>query len=223
MSTCVRTPSAPSPTRPSRQMSSFCVGEHSRNSPSAVTSENPATCPASPVNAEPVPCVEVEIEPAIVWAVMSPMLARANPAAASRWLTSCNTMPAGMRATIRVLSIPIPSPKSLGRSKMSLLGTIAVKLWPLPAMRMRWLSFAPATIPCNSSTLRGACMLRGRARTVPAQLRQRVIRRRGSCRRRIRVPAARSARAEHSRNRGRTPASRTWRRTPRCSRSTASL
>ena len=125
-------------------MSSFCVGEHSRNSPSAVTSEKPATCPASPVNAEPVPCVEVEIEPAIVWAVMSPMLARANPAAASRWLTSCNTMPAGMRATMRVLSTPMaaslsfaPSPKSCGKSKMSSLGTIGVKLWPLPAMRMR--------------------------------------------------------------------------------------
>ena len=80
-------------------------------SPFALTKPNPTTCPAKPVNPRPVPWVDVEIDPAIVWAVMSPMLARANPAAARYSLTSLNLIPAGTRATRRSLSIPTPSPK----------------------------------------------------------------------------------------------------------------
>jgi len=56
---------------------------------------------------------------------------------------------------------------------MSLLGTIGVKLCPLPAMRMRWLPVAPRTMSCSAATLEGWCSWLGRTDTVPAQLRQR--------------------------------------------------
>ena len=58
---------------------------------------------------------------------------------------------------------------------MSLLGTIGVKLCPLPAMRMRWLPLALRTMSCSEVTLVGRCNAVGRASTLPAQLRQRRI------------------------------------------------
>ena len=230
MSTHTKMPRLPSPTRPRRQTSLFCVSEHSSNEPSAVTSPNPATCPARPVNVRPVPCVDVEIEPATVWAVMSPMFASATPAAARCWLASCSTIPAGIRAIIRAVSMPTPSPKSCGFSSTSLLGTIGVKLCPLPAMRIRRPGWVLRTRCCSSSTVRGVARVEGFARTLPAQFRHDAItspprvRRfsRGCCgRRRRRAPTVQSARAVRSCSRGRTPASRTWHRIPRCSRNTA--
>ena len=56
---------------------------------------------------------------------------------------------------------------------MSLLGTIGVKLCPLPAMRMRWLPWALRTMSCSAAILVGWCSWLGRTDTVPAQLRQR--------------------------------------------------
>ena len=58
---------------------------------------------------------------------------------------------------------------------MSLLGTIGVKLCPLPAMRMRWLPLALRTMSCSAVTLVGRCNTAGRASTLPAQFRQRRI------------------------------------------------
>ena len=60
-------PSAPRPTRAQWNSSDSSVGEQSTALPSASTSRRATIWPASPVSNGPVPCVEVEVAPAMVW------------------------------------------------------------------------------------------------------------------------------------------------------------
>ena len=61
------TPSAPSPTRATSSTSAFSSGVHSSTEPSPVMSRSPTIWVARPPNAAPVPCVAVEVAPAIDW------------------------------------------------------------------------------------------------------------------------------------------------------------
>ena len=60
-------PSAPSPTRATRNTSGSSSAEQLTIEPSAVTSRSPTIWSARPVRRAPVPWVEVDVAPATVW------------------------------------------------------------------------------------------------------------------------------------------------------------
>jgi ABC-type uncharacterized transport system permease subunit len=92
--TAVITPSAPTPTRATRQMSARSVSSHHTTSPSPVTSSMPTIVVAMLPHSRPVPCVAVLIAPAIDWTLMSPRFGIAIPTAASSSPRSRSVMPA---------------------------------------------------------------------------------------------------------------------------------
>src|SRR2546421_201380 len=93
------TPSAPRPTRAARHSSASRWGEHCSVDPSASTSVSSTTCAEMLGRRAPVPCVAVEIAPAIVCTSMSPRFSSASPCPSSARLSSWIVMPACTRAS----------------------------------------------------------------------------------------------------------------------------
>ena len=94
------TPSAPSPTRAARKISGSRSCEHTSVEPSASTSVSSATCAEMLRSRAPVPCVAVEIAPAMLCTSMSPRFSIARPYVASRRLSSRIVMPACTRTRL---------------------------------------------------------------------------------------------------------------------------
>ena len=65
----------------------------------AVTRRSARTCAERLRSVTPVPCVAVEIAPAIDCSSMSPRLGIASPCSASAWLRACRRMPASTRTS----------------------------------------------------------------------------------------------------------------------------
>ena len=143
---------------------------------SAVTSRAPTTCVARPPSRAPVPCVPVEIAPAIVCRSMSPRLRIARPCDASVAFRAASRMPAPTVTSV------VPSPVRRRRSTASSASrrsctpsvtAAAVNEWPAPTARtVRPCPAASATQAASSPTSRGRATRVGRDAAVRAQFTQ---------------------------------------------------
>ncbi|CAM5421188.1 hypothetical protein SBADM41S_05603 [Streptomyces badius] len=99
--TAVITPRAPIPTRAAAKTSGFSSAEQTMTVPSAVTSSNARIWADMEAESRPVPCVPVEVAPAIVCSMMSPMFVSDSPSRASAVLSRLSGVPA---STVTVIA-----------------------------------------------------------------------------------------------------------------------
>src|SRR6185437_4109614 len=166
-------PSAPRPTRAARNTSGSCCSEQASVEPSARTRVSSTTCEEMLRSREPVPCVAVEIAPAMLWTSMSPRFSIARPWRSSCALSSAIVMPvctltspdAGSASSTRVMfCMPIIAPS---------VSAMSLKECPEPATRTRKpRSAASPTASASSCTPAGAGRRAGEQAWSPAQLRQ---------------------------------------------------
>lgn len=124
----------------------------------------------------PVPCVPVEVAPAIVCSMMSPMLVRESPSRASAVLRRLSGVPASTVTVIALRSMSRMPVSRSGRISTPSVAAAAVKEWPVPTGFTRSPSAcARRTTSTSSSTDAGDSVLAGRAVTVPAQLRHALV------------------------------------------------
>ena len=124
------------------------------------------------LSAPPVPCVAVEIAPAMLWESMSPRFSIARPTSASLRFSSWIVIPAWTRtspdelSTSRILAIRsrltrMPSVQAMSENEC-----------PAPATRTRRPALlASFTTPASSSSEDGCSIATGLHRSSPAQLR----------------------------------------------------
>ena len=141
------TPSAPSPTRAARKTSGSRSGEQDSVEPSASTSVSSLTWQERLRSRAPVPCVAVEMAPAMVCASMSPRFSRARPCASSRRLNSRIVIPACTRTKPESRST---SRTRVRRSSISISPSVqamSLKECPAPATR----TLQPSRAACSSA------------------------------------------------------------------------
>ena len=122
--TSVTTPSAPTATRAASSSSPSAM---STTSPDPLTRRSPRTCAERLRSVAPVPCVAVEIAPAIDCSSMSPRLGSASPCSASASLRACRRMPASTRTTPLPGSASSSAPMRSRLSRVPSVSTAAVK------------------------------------------------------------------------------------------------
>lgn len=121
------TPSAPSPTRATAKTSGFSRSEQRRTVPSAVTSSRARICAAMDAESRPVPWVPVEVAPATVCSMMSPMLVSDRPSRARAALSRLSGVPASTVTVIASRSIPRMPVSRSGRTSTPSVAAAAVK------------------------------------------------------------------------------------------------
>lgn len=120
------TPSAPSPIRAAAKTSGFSSGEQRRTVPSAVTSSSARICADIDAESRPVPWVPVEVAPATVCSMMSPMLVSDSPSRASAALSRFSGVPASTVTVIAVRSMSRMPVSRSGRMSTPSVAAVAV-------------------------------------------------------------------------------------------------
>lgn len=165
------TPSAPSPIRATAKISGFSVSEQVSTVPSAVTISRARICADMDAESRPVPWVPVEVAPATVCSMMSPMLVSESPSRASAVLSRFSGVPASTVTVIAARSMSRMPVSRSGRISSPSVAAVAVNEWPVPTgFTFRPSSDALRSASASSSTEAGDTALAGRAVTFPAQL-----------------------------------------------------
>src|SRR5215472_5300889 len=170
--TAVTTPSAPSPTRAAANSSGRSDAEQVTSEPSARTRPSASTWVASPPSRAPVPCVPVDRAPAIVWASISPRLARASPNSAAAAFRPRSVVPdRAVTRPVWVSAAVIPVHRDRSRAR-PLVAAAEVNECPLPSARTRSPAAAASLTAAEiSASVRGWSHRAGVAVAVPAQFR----------------------------------------------------
>jgi hypothetical protein len=140
--------------------------------PSARRSVSARTCEEMFASLAPVPCVAVEIAPAIVWTSISPRFSIARPCAASSRLSALIVIPPCTRTNPdgRSTSSTVAMRSSFSSSPS--VQTMSPKEWPAPATRTRRSLRAASAIAAESSSVEaGWASAAGVQSSSPAQLR----------------------------------------------------
>ncbi|MGY3679172.1 hypothetical protein ACVWXU_002795 [Streptomyces sp. TE33382] len=168
----VITPRAPSPSRAAANTSGFSSAEHRSTVPLAVTSSRPRICADMDAESRPVPWVPVEVAPATVCSMMSPMFVSDRPSRARAALSRLSGVPASTVTVIAVRSTSRIPVSSSGRISTPSVAAAAVNECPVPTgFTRRPSSRALRRASASSSTEAGDTARTGRAVTLPAQLR----------------------------------------------------
>jgi len=150
------TPSAPRPTWAAANKSGRCCGEQETTDPSARMSSSAATAVAMPPSRAPVPCVPVEIAPAIVCASMSPRLGIARPSTSSAALSRRIVVPDRTVTSPESASAEMTPAHPDRSSAAPEVAAVGVKECPLPSARtVRPAAAASLIASAISSVLRG--------------------------------------------------------------------